>query len=80
MEAGPEQGVDDDVGAREVVGFRPVAAGLAEDPRCDPSVAAVPAISPVEASTPDGRSTDNTGRPLSRIRSISAAASGRGAP
>ena len=44
------------------------------------AVTAAPAISPVEASTPDGRSTESTGRPLSPIRSISAAASGRGAP
>ena len=41
---------------------------------------AAPATSPVEASTPEGRSTESTGRPLSSIRSMSAAASGRGAP
>ena len=41
---------------------------------------AAPATSPVEASTPEGRSTATTGVPLALIRSIVAAASGRGAP
>ena len=41
---------------------------------------ATPATSPVEASTPDGRSTATTGSPAALIRSISAAASDRGAP
>jgi hypothetical protein len=41
---------------------------------------AAPSISPVEASTPEGRSTDTTGALLAFIRSIAAAASGRGAP
>ena len=41
---------------------------------------AAPATSPVEASTPEGRSTATTGSPQALIRSISAAASGRGAP
>ena len=41
---------------------------------------AAPATSPVEASTPEGRSTATTGVPQALIRSIIAAASGRGAP
>ena len=41
---------------------------------------AAPAVSPVEASTPEGRSTATTGAPHALIRSITAAASGRGAP
>ena len=41
---------------------------------------AAPAISPVDASTPEGRSTDTTGAPEPLMRSISAAASGRGSP
>jgi hypothetical protein len=41
---------------------------------------ASPAISPVEASTPDGMSTETTGAPAELIRSIVAAASSRGSP
>ena len=41
---------------------------------------AAPATSPVEASTPDGRSMANTRAPLVLIRSISDAASARGSP
>ena len=44
------------------------------------ALTAAPATSPVEASTPEGRSTATTGSPQALIRSISAAASGRGAP
>ena len=41
---------------------------------------AAPAISPVSALTPDGRSTATTGTPAAFIASICAAASGRGSP
>ncbi len=41
---------------------------------------ATPAISPVEASTPDGTSTATTGASAAFIRAISSAASGRGSP
>jgi hypothetical protein len=41
---------------------------------------ATPSTSPVEASTPEGRSTATTGTPVPLIRSINAAASARGAP
>ena len=42
------------------------------------ALTAAPATSPVEASTPEGRSTETTGSPQALIRSISAAASGPG--
>ena len=41
---------------------------------------AAPATSPVEASTPEGRSIANTGAAAAFIRAISAAASSRGSP
>ena len=41
---------------------------------------AAPSTSPVEAFTPDGRSTATTGAPAALIRSITPAASGRGSP
>ncbi len=41
---------------------------------------ASPATSPVEASTPEGTSTDTTGAPAALIRSIVDAASARGSP
>jgi hypothetical protein len=39
-----------------------------------------PATSPVEASTPEGRSTETIGLPASFIASIARAASSRGSP
>ena len=41
---------------------------------------AAPSTSPVEASTPEGRSTDRTGTPLASMRSISARGLGPGSP
>jgi hypothetical protein len=41
---------------------------------------AAPLISPVDASTPEGRSTETTGAGVAFIRSISSAAAGRGSP
>ena len=71
---------DDDLpGVQELEprGARPSGRGT-----CSVSAArtAGPATSPVEASTPEGTSTATTGRPAALMRSISAAASGRGAP
>ena len=42
------------------------------------ALTATPATSPVDASTPEGRSTETTGNPQALIRSIIAAASGAG--
>ena len=44
------------------------------------ALTARPETSPVDASTPDGTSTDTTGAPESLMRSIRAAASARGVP
>ena len=44
------------------------------------ALTATPATSPVDASTPEGRSTETTGNPQALIRSIIAAASVRGEP
>ena len=67
---------DDDLAGVEAPGATWSPTLLAWNVTVSEALTAAPATSPVDASTPEGRSTETTGSPQALIRSIIAAASG----